>query len=169
MNGPTNKILTHSELAETVSAAQKRGLFIVFTNGCFDILHAGHVRYLQEARALGDMLVVGVNSDHSAAALEKGSGRPLNGEEERAEVLAALSVVDYTTIFDEDTPYELIKLLQPDVLVKGGDWAIEDIVGSDIVLARGGAVKSLQFAPGFSTTGFLRKIQDEVELPDKEK
>jgi D-beta-D-heptose 7-phosphate kinase/D-beta-D-heptose 1-phosphate adenosyltransferase len=167
MTKPQNGILTHPELAEIISAAQGRGLSVVFTNGCFDILHAGHVRYLREARALGDMLIVGVNSDRSAAALEKGSGRPLNGEAERAEVLAALRAVDYTTIFDEDTPYELIKLLQPDVLVKGGDWAIEDIVGSDIVLARGGIVKSLQFAPGFSTTGFLRKIQNEVELPDE--
>ncbi len=163
----TDKILPHPELAEIVAAAQGRGLKVVFTNGCFDILHVGHVRYLQEARALGDMLVVGVNSDRSAATMEKGSGRPVNGELERAEVLAALETVDYVTIFDEETPYELIKLLQPDVLVKGGDWAAEDIIGSDIVLARGGAVKSLQFAPGFSTTGLLRKIQNEVELPDE--
>ncbi|MCP4230357.1 MAG: D-glycero-beta-D-manno-heptose 1-phosphate adenylyltransferase, partial [bacterium] len=165
MEKTQTRILPPPELAEVISAAQGRGLKVVFTNGCFDILHAGHVRYLEEARALGDILVVGVNSNRSAATLEKGSGRPVNGERERAEVLAALRSVDFITIFDEDTPYELIKLLQPDVLVKGGDWAVEDIVGSDIVLARGGAVKSLQFAPGFSTTDSLRKIQNEVELP----
>ena len=167
MTESLNRILPHRELAEVVSAAQGRGLKVVFTNGCFDILHAGHVRYLAEARALGDMLVIGVNSDNSAAALEKGSGRPINNERDRAEVLSALKSVDFVTIFDEDTPYDLIKLLQPDVLVKGGDWAVEDIVGSDIVLARGGVVKSLQFAPGFSTTSLLRKIQNEVKLPDE--
>ncbi len=162
-----DRILSRDKLAEVVAAAQERGLKVVFTNGCFDILHAGHVRYLAEARALGDMLVVGVNSGRSAATLEKGSGRPLNGELERAEVLAALQAVDYVTIFDEETPYELIKLLQPDVLVKGGDWDVEDIVGSDVVLERGGEVKSLQFATGFSTTGLIKKIQNEVKLPDE--
>jgi len=164
---PIDIILPPSELAEVVAAAQGRGIKVVFTNGCFDILHAGHVRYLTEARALGDMLVVGVNSDRSAAALEKGNGRPLNAVRERAEVLAALRAVDFVAIFDEDTPYELIKLLQPDVLAKGGDWPVEDIVGADIVLARGGEVKSLQFAPSFSTTGLIRKIQNEVILPDE--
>jgi D-beta-D-heptose 7-phosphate kinase/D-beta-D-heptose 1-phosphate adenosyltransferase len=164
---PSDRIIPRHELAEVAAAAQARGLNVVFTNGCFDILHVGHVRYLTEARALGDMLVVGVNSDSSAAALEKGTGRPLNGELERAEVLAALDSVDFVTIFEETTPYNLIGLVQPDVLVKGGDWAAEDIVGSDIVLARGGEVKSLQFAPGFSTTGLIHKIQNEVELPDE--
>jgi len=131
---------------------------IVFTNGCFDILHAGHVQYLQAAKALGDVLVVGLNSDASVKRL-KGEYRPINNEHDRAIVIAALAAVDYVIIFNEDTPYELIKQIQPDVLVKGGDWAVEDIVGHDIVLAKGGVVKSLLFIEGQSTTSIIQRMQ----------
>ena len=130
---------------------------VVFTNGCFDLLHIGHVRYLQEARAQGDVLVVGLNADASVRRL-KGESRPIQCEEDRGEILSALSCVDFVTIFAEDTPYTLIQAVQPDVLVKGGDWAIEDIVGSDIVLAKGGEVKSLQFVKGRSTTNIINSF-----------
>jgi D-beta-D-heptose 7-phosphate kinase/D-beta-D-heptose 1-phosphate adenosyltransferase len=128
-------------------------LKVVFTNGCFDILHAGHVGYLREARGLGDVLVVGLNSDRSVAAIKP--GRPIVPEARRAEVLAALEMVDFVTVFDDDTPYELIKFLGPDVLVKGGDWRIEDIVGSDVVPE----TYSLPFIEGISTTSIIRRIQ----------
>lgn len=131
---------------------------IVFTNGCFDLLHVGHVRYLQEARRQGDILVVGVNSDASVKRL-KGPQRPIQSEADRAEILAALSCVDFVVIFSEDTPYELIKLLQPRVLVKGGDWKPETIVGSDLVWAEGGKVLSLNFVDGRSTTKIISKIE----------
>ncbi|MFO7897346.1 MAG: D-glycero-beta-D-manno-heptose 1-phosphate adenylyltransferase [Candidatus Cloacimonadales bacterium] len=133
---------------------------VVFTNGCFDILHAGHVQYLQAARALGDLLVVGLNSDASVRRL-KGSSRPINSQEDRALVLAALSSVDYVFIFEEDTPYKLIQKIKPDILVKGGDWQISEIVGSDLVLARGGEVKSLLFVPGKSSSSIIEKILDQ--------
>lgn len=134
------------------------GKKIVFTNGCFDILHAGHVQYLEEARGMGDILVVGLNSDSSVTRL-KGSERPVNNERDRYLVLQALRAVDYVIIFQEDTPYELIREIQPDVLVKGGDWAPEEIVGSDIVLSKGGVVSSLRFVEGLSTTGVIEKLR----------
>ncbi|HMK61358.1 MAG TPA: D-glycero-beta-D-manno-heptose 1-phosphate adenylyltransferase [Dissulfurispiraceae bacterium] len=133
--------------------AEHKGSRIVFTNGCFDILHVGHVRYLKEAKALGDILIVGLNSDESVARLKP--GRPVNNQDQRAEILAALEMVDYVTIFYENTPYELIKLLKPDVLVKGGDWKIADIIGADLVAE----VHSLPFTPGISTTGIIQKIR----------
>lgn len=129
---------------------------IVFTNGCFDLLHIGHVRYLQEARRQGDLLVVGVNSDRSVKAL-KGPQRPIQSETDRAEILAALGCVDFTVIFDEDTPEKLIHQVKPNVLVKGGDWKIDQIVGSDFVLSQGGEVKSLLFIDGKSTTKIIEK------------
>lgn len=132
---------------------------IVFTNGCFDILHRGHVEYLQEAAALGDRLVVGVNSDASVRRLGKGDDRPLNDQDSRAKVLAALRCVDAVVIFDEDTPLELITALQPDVVAKGGDWKPEQIVGADVVKARGGEVRSLKLVDGFSTTALVEKIR----------
>ena len=132
---------------------------IVFTNGCFDILHRGHVEYLQEAAALGDRLVVGVNSDASVRRLGKGDDRPLNDQDSRAKVLAALRCVDAVVIFDEDTPLELITALQPDVVAKGGDWKPEQIVGADLVKARGGEVRSLKLVDGFSTTALVEKIR----------
>jgi len=130
---------------------------IVFTNGCFDILHAGHADLLARARQLGDFLIVGVNSSDSVRRL-KGPTRPLNPTEQRMYVLASLACVDAVIPFDEDTPYELIQAVQPHVLVKGGDWAIENIVGRDIVEASGGSVHSLKLLPGYSTTGLIQKI-----------
>jgi rfaE bifunctional protein nucleotidyltransferase chain/domain len=132
---------------------------IVFTNGCFDILHRGHVHYLQEAAALGDRLIVGVNSDTSVMRQGKGPGRPINDQESRAMVLAALRCVDAVVIFEEDTPLELIGIVRPDVLVKGGDWKVEQIVGADIVRAQGGEVRSLGLVEGFSTTGLIGRIK----------
>ncbi len=136
---------------------ETQGKKVVFTNGCFDIIHRGHVTYLNEAKSLGDILVVGLNSDASVSRL-KGPTRPVNHEEDRKFVMENLSAVDAVFIFTEDTPYKLIESIQPDVLVKGGDWKPEDIVGSDIVLAKGGEVKSLNFVDGFSTTKTIQKI-----------
>ena len=130
---------------------------LVFTNGCFDILHKGHVSYLNEAKSLGSHLIVGVNADDSVKRL-KGDGRPVTSELDRAFVLDNLKAVDDVIIFHEDTPYELIKEIVPDLLVKGGDWKEEDIVGSDIVKANGGKVVSLKFVKGYSTTNILEKI-----------
>ncbi|UOD35448.1 D-glycero-beta-D-manno-heptose 1-phosphate adenylyltransferase [Deferribacteraceae bacterium V6Fe1] len=130
---------------------------VVFTNGCFDILHIGHLRYLEEAKKLGDILVVGVNSDDSVKRL-KGEKRPINKLNERMEMLAGLKPVDYVTYFEEDTPYNLIKLLIPDILVKGGDWKVEQIVGSDIVLNNGGEVLSLNFEENFATTNIIGEV-----------
>ncbi|GHS85068.1 hypothetical protein FACS1894201_04370 [Bacteroidia bacterium] len=129
---------------------------VVFTNGCFDILHRGHVEYLQKARSLGDKLIVGLNSDASVQRL-KGKGRPVQDQESRKIVLAALRCVDEVILFDEDTPYELIQRLQPDVLVKGGDYQPENIVGYDIVTAKGGQVLCLDFVQGYSTTNILSR------------
>jgi rfaE bifunctional protein nucleotidyltransferase chain/domain len=147
-------LLTKSEIKDHLKNLKNKK--IVFTNGCFDILHVGHVRYLSQAKALGDILVVGINSDRSVSQL-KGPTRPIQNENDRAEILSSLKSVDLVTIFDEETPLELIKLLQPDVLVKGGDWSIDKIVGSDIVLAKGGKVLSLDFIEGRSTTKIIEK------------
>lgn len=133
------------------------GQRVVFTNGCFDILHVGHLRYLQEARSLGDVLVVGLNSDASVKRL-KGEERPIQCEADRAELLAGLSCVDFVVLFSEDTPTRLIEAVKPDILVKGGDWPIEKIEGSTFVMARGGMVKSLPFHPGYSTTKLIDRI-----------
>lgn len=130
---------------------------VVFTNGCFDILHSGHVTYLAQARQMGDLLVVGLNSDASVRRL-KGQERPVNSQDARALVLAALEIVDYVAIFDENTPYNLIAKVQPDVLVKGGDYQVDNIVGADIVRARGGKVLTVPLVPGFSTTSIIDKI-----------
>lgn len=145
-------ILSRTELKHVVDRMKADGRKVVFTNGCFDLLHVGHVRYLADAKKLGDVLVVGLNSDASVARIKP--GRPLTTEQNRAEVLAALSTIDYVTIFTEDTPHELIALLRPDVLVKGGDWKRENIVGADIVPE----VYSLPFVNGMSTTGVIAKI-----------
>jgi rfaE bifunctional protein nucleotidyltransferase chain/domain len=131
---------------------------IVFTNGCFDILHAGHVDSLAKARALGDILVVGLNSDSSVKKL-KGKGRPVVSQSNRAKVLSALESVDIVIIFSEQTPISLIKSVKPDILVKGGDWAVKDIVGHDFVLSKGGVVKSLPYLKGFSTRGLISRIK----------
>jgi rfaE bifunctional protein nucleotidyltransferase chain/domain len=134
-----------------------KGKRIVFTNGCFDILHAGHVSYLNEARSLGDLLVVGLNSDSSVKEL-KGESRPINPQSDRKFVLENLKSVDLVEIFDDQTPLELIKALNPSLLVKGGDWSVDQIVGSDFVIAQGGSVKSLKFVEGLSTTKVIEKI-----------
>ncbi|HSP95865.1 MAG TPA: D-glycero-beta-D-manno-heptose 1-phosphate adenylyltransferase [Candidatus Dormibacteraeota bacterium] len=154
-----SKVLALPALRRRLAAHRRAGERIVFTNGVFDLLHTGHVRYLRAAKRLGDILVVGLNSDRSVRRLEKGPERPLVRGRDRAEVLAALEMVDYVTIFGADTPYDLIKALRPDVLVKGGDWSVDHIVGADLVLARGGIVKSLRFAPGYSTTALVDRIR----------
>jgi len=156
--GRGEKLLDRAALKERTTAMKRRGMKVVFTNGCFDILHEGHVSYLRQARGLGDALVVGLNSDASVKRL-KGPERPVNSELSRAAVLSALECVDYVCIFGEDTPYELIREILPDVLVKGGDWAPDRIVGADIVKSHGGEVISLPFKPGHSTTGIIEKIR----------
>lgn len=155
------KILSLALLRRRLAALRRARQRVVFTNGVFDLLHPGHVRYLRDARRLGDALIVGLNSDASVRRLGKGPGRPLVAEADRAEVVAALEMVDFVTIFDQDTPFELIRALQPDVLVKGGDWTPERIVGADLVLARGGTVKSLPFADGYSTTNLVTRARKE--------
>ena len=150
--------MTRDAAVAFVARERAAGRRIVFTNGVFDLLHPGHLRYLQQARALGDALVVGVNSDRSVGA-NKGEGRPITPERERAELLAALACVDAVVIFDEDTPHAIISALQPDVLVKGADWAEDAIVGRDIVEARGGRVVRVPVETGYSTTGILEKIR----------
>ena len=133
---------------------------IVFTNGCFDILHSGHVQMLNEAKSLGSYLIVGLNSDESIRRL-KGKERPINGEEDRKFVLENLMAVDEVIIFSEDTPFRLISKIKPDVLVKGGDWSIDKIIGADIVLINGGEVKSLAFKEGYSTSSIIEKVSKD--------
>ena len=150
--------MTIAEAAALAARLRTAGKIIVFTNGVFDLLHPGHVRYLQQARALGDALIVGVNSDRSVRAI-KGPSRPINSEDERAEVLAALACVDAVVVFDADTPHDLIAALQPDVLVKGADWAANAIVGRDTVEARGGKVVRIPIEAGYATTALIEKIR----------
>lgn len=152
------KIKTLSELKNTLKKTRAEKKNIVFTNGCFDILHVGHVDYLEKAKALGDALIVGLNSDSSVRKL-KGKARPVVSQLNRARVLSALESVDFIVIFSEPTPINLIKAVKPDVLVKGGDWAVKDIIGYDFVLSRGGKIKSLPYLKGFSTRGLINKIK----------
>ena len=147
------KTVNWNELKQRVEKLKTEGKKLVFTNGCFDIIHAGHIRYLQEAKARGDVLIIGLNSDKSVSAIKP--GRPVNPQDQRAEVLSSLEMVDYVTLFDEETPYEVIKLLQPDILVKGGDWKKEDIVGSDIAKK----TYSLPYIKGISTTEIIARIK----------
>lgn len=149
------------ETLRVLEQARAAGKKIVFTNGCFDLLHIGHVRYLTEARALGDLLVVGLNSDSSVRAL-KGESRPIVSELERREMLLALRPVDAVCIFDEPTPLELIQEVRPQVLVKGGDWAVEQIVGHEFVQSIGGQTRSLPYVPGHSTTEIVDRIERAV-------
>ncbi len=155
--GAESKLVSNEHLRKIVSRLRDQGAKVVFTNGCFDILHMGHVTYLEKARSLGNILVVGINSDNSVRRL-KGEGRPINDQEARAGILSHFSFVDYVTIFDDDTPYSLIELVRPDVLVKGGDWDIKDIVGGDIVRSYNGEVISLSYLEGFSTTAIMKRI-----------
>jgi len=154
-------LLPATDLKSFGRTCRGRGLKVAFTNGCFDLLHAGHVRYLNEARGLGDALVVGLNSDDSVRRL-KGEGRPIVPEGERAEVLAALAAVDAVVLFDEDTPLRLVEALSPDVLVKGGDWDVETIVGREHVRATGGQVLSLPVCPGRSTSALLARLKGDA-------
>ncbi len=151
--------VSKEDLKTILEEACAEGKRVVFTNGCFDIIHPGHVRYLRKARALGDLLVVGLNSDASVSRLKP--GRPVNSQSDRAEVLAALESVDHVCIFIEDTPHELIKFLQPDVLVKGGDWSAKDIVGSQLVPD----TRSLPFEKGFSTTSVFERVLSGCDCP----
>jgi rfaE bifunctional protein nucleotidyltransferase chain/domain len=155
----SQKVVSRGAAARWVRAQQGQGHRVVFTNGCFDLLHPGHVAYLEQARSLGEVLVVGLNTDASVLRLDKGAGRPVNPESDRARVLAALACVDRVVLFAEDTPAELITALQPDVLVKGGDYQLHEIVGREVVEARGGQVLALPFVPGYSTTELLRRIR----------
>jgi D-beta-D-heptose 7-phosphate kinase/D-beta-D-heptose 1-phosphate adenosyltransferase len=152
-----SKLLDRNHLAIERQRLGREGKRVVFTNGCFDLLHPGHVRYLAQARALGDALIVAINSDRSVRAL-KGKGRPILSEQERGEVLCGLRSVDYVTVFDEETPRELIATLLPDILVKGGDWTPNNIVGREEVEAAGGRVLSLPYVEGQSTSDIIERI-----------
>jgi len=149
-------------LQRLIHNLKRSGKRIVFTNGCFDILHVGHVRYLEQAKSLGDVLVVGINSDRSVRGL-KGPRRPILPVEERGEILSGLGCTDYITVFEEPTPFELISLLQPDVLVKGGDWTPEQVVGREVVEGSGGRVVILPFVEGSSTTNIIDVILEKYE------
>lgn len=154
-----NKIKTLPKALIAIKQLKEKNKRIVFTNGCFDILHAGHITYLSKAKSLGDALVIGLNSDASVKEL-KGKSRPIVPQKNRAIVLAALEAVDFVVIFKELTPLKLIKAIRPDILVKGGDWKKEDIVGSNFVELYGGKVKSLPYVKGLSTRGLINKIRD---------
>ena len=155
------KIFSRETLLRQIAIWRMKDLKIVFTNGCFDILHHGHVDYLSQAADLGDVLIIGVNSDASVKKLNKGANRPIQNENDRALTLSAFQFIEALIIFEEDTPYELIKAIQPDVLVKGGDWKETDIVGADIVKAKGGSVISIPFVEGYSTTNIENKIKEK--------
>ena len=154
----TARVTTRESVGAVAEQLRREGKQIVFTNGVFDLLHPGHVRYLQEARSLGDALIVGVNADVSVRR-NKGAGRPLTPERERAEILAALGCVDAVVIFEEDTPDAIIKAIQPDVLVKGADWPADQIVGRGTVEARGGRVVRVPVVSGYSTTSIVERIR----------
>ncbi len=155
-------LVSRKLLAEVCSAAKSLGKKIVFTNGCFDILHAGHIKYLNDSKKLGDLLIIGLNSDDSVRRL-KGQDRPINSENDRATVISALKSVDYVSIFSEDTPFDLINLIIPNVLTKGGDYIIENIVGADIVIENGGEVAIIKYVEGKSTTSIINKMKQGSE------
>ena len=158
MRTTPKRVATAMEASALARDIQRGGGTVVFTNGVFDLLHPGHVQYLREARALGQALIVAVNSDRSVRAI-KGPSRPVNPEGERAEVLLALAAVDVVVIFDEDTPQQIISAVQPDILVKGADWGPDNIVGRDVVEARGGRVVRIALTPGLSTTELIRRAR----------
>ena len=155
-----NKILSPEELRSIMEVKQLEGKTFAFSNGCFDLVHQGHIDYLSKSRDLADYLVIGLNTDSSVRRL-KGPRRPINDQYSRALMLASFLFIDYVVMFDEDTPYNLIKTLQPDVLIKGSDYKVEDIVGYDIVTERGGKVVTLDFIPGFSTTLIEKRLREE--------
>lgn len=152
-----NKIKTLPELIKALRSLKKKGKSIVFTNGCFDILHKGHIKLLSEAKSLGDILVVALNTDRSVKKI-KGDSRPINSQKDRACVLAALSVVDFVTFFNEPTPERIIRRLSPDILVKGGDWKRNDIIGADYMRQKGGKVCTIGFLRGYSTSSLINKM-----------
>jgi len=149
--------MSKEELAEALDALRKKNKKIIFTNGCFDILHLGHIRYLQQAKSLGDILIVGINSDSSIRKL-KGENRPIVPEDERSEIIAALECVDYVIIFSESTPKRIIKMIKPDIHVKGGDWKIEQILEANLVQSYGGKVVIVDEVEGYSTSEIIRRI-----------
>ena len=152
------KVVSQDQALKELKAWREKNKKIVFTNGCFDIIHPGHIDYLSQARDLGDILVLGLNTDQSVRRLNKGSNRPINDERTRAYVLAGLASVDLIVFFDEETPYNLIKLLQPNVLVKGKDYEVEKIIGFDILKENGGEVITIPFLEGYSTSRLIKKI-----------
>ncbi len=152
------KIVSQDQALKELKSWREKNKKIVFTNGCFDIIHPGHIDYLSQARDLGDILVLGLNTDQSVRRLNKGSNRPINDERTRAYVLAGLASVDLIVFFDEETPYNLIKLLQPNVLVKGNDYEVEKIIGFDILKENGGEVITIPFLDGYSTSSLIKKI-----------
>lgn len=156
-----HKIFTRENLVKQAAIWQSQGQRLVFTNGCFDILHLGHVDYLEKARLLGDKLIVGVNTDASVSRL-KGPNRPLQDEMSRIRIMASLLFINAVVLFDEETPYELIKAIMPDVLVKGDDYSLQNIVGHDIVLQNGGEVKTIALVKGYSTTNVVNKIKQQL-------
>jgi len=154
-------IVDFNEIEKICNSLREQNKKIVFTNGCFDILHRGHIEYLTKAKEFGDVLIVGLNSDTSVKRL-KGKDRPINSESDRARILDALKPVDYVVIFEEDTPLRLIQMVKPDVLVKGGDYKVEEIVGSEYVMSYGGKVEIIPFVEGKSTTKIIQKIKGEL-------
>ncbi len=158
MKRVTEKLFKLNELKAHIQDLKSRGKRVVFTNGCFDILHPGHIRYLRASKELGDFLIVGLNSDRSVRAI-KGKNRPIMSQEDRAELLCALYFVDAVVIFDEDDPLNIIKEIVPDVLVKGGDWEEENIIGADFVKASGGRVERIPYVEGFSSTNIINRIR----------
>jgi D-beta-D-heptose 7-phosphate kinase/D-beta-D-heptose 1-phosphate adenosyltransferase len=164
---PITKIKSLEEIVRIREKLRREGKKLVFTNGCFDILHVGHVRYLNQARAMGDALVIAVNSDRTVRQI-KGEGRPVVPEMERAEILSALACVDYVFIFDDPTPQQVIDAIVPDVLVKGADWAVSEIVGRDTVEKNGGTVRNINLVEGSSTTGIITRVLERfADQPDK--
>ena len=159
MNVAPRNVFSADEAAAFARDVQHHGGIVVFTNGVFDLLHPGHIRYLQQARALGDALIVALNSDRSVRALGKGCDRPINPQDERAETILALGCVDAAVIFDEDTPHAVVSRIQPDVLVKGADWGADAIVGRDVVEARGGRVVRIDIVGGYSTTDIIAEVR----------
>jgi len=155
----SNKVKSLDEVATIAAQARKSGKRVVFTNGCFDLLHRGHVHVLRKARAVGDMLIVGLNSDRSVKAI-KGPERPILPQTDRVELIAAMEMVDYVVLFDDADPYRLIAAIKPDVLVKGGDWRVDKIIGSDIVAQNGGRVEVIPYLPGFSTTEIIERMRN---------
>ena len=155
----TSKIYSWDQIIKQCAVWRFKEKKIVFTNGCFDILHLGHIEYLAKSLDLGNVLIVGLNSDNSVKKI-KGTNRPINDEHARASILASLSFVHAVVLFNQETPYELIRTIQPDILVKGEDYNIEQIVGNDIIRAGGGKIKTIELTPGYSTTGMIKKIKE---------